>query len=80
MTKVSAANHRPIKMVFNSAVLITVVFNQYIADPFNSPKFWTLMLCASLIFGYTISKKVGIENKDKRLYKIIKILIIIIRF
>jgi O-antigen ligase len=34
------------------------------------------MLCASLISGYTLSKKIGLENTDKRLYKIIKIVVV----
>ena len=76
MNKVVEANDRPIKWIFNSAILITVIFNQYIADPFNSPKFWTLMLCASLISGYTLNKKIGLENRDKKLYKIIKIVVV----
>jgi O-antigen ligase len=76
MNKVVKANDRPIKWIFNSGILITAIFNQYVADPFNSPKFWALMLCASLISGYTLSKKVGLENKDKKFYKIIKILVI----
>jgi len=76
MNKVIKANDRPIKWIFNSAILITAIFNQYIADPFNSPKFWALMLCASLISGYTFNKKIGLENRDKRLYKIIKIILV----
>jgi len=76
MNKVIKANDRPIKWIFNSAILITAIFNQYIADPFNSPKLWALMLCASLISGYTFNKKIGLENRDKRLYKIIKIILV----
>ena len=76
MNKVVKATDRPIKWIFNSAILITAIFDQFIADPFNSPKFWALMLCASLISGYTLSKKIGLENTDKRLYKIIKIVVV----
>ena len=76
MNKVVKATDRPIKWIFNSAILITAIFDQFIADPFNSAKFWALMLCASLISGYTLSKKIGLENKDKRLYKIIKIVVV----
>lgn len=76
MEKAVKAGDRPIKWIFNSAIIITAIFNQYVADPFNSPKFWTLMLSASLISGYALSKKTGLENRDKRLYKIIKVILI----
>ena len=67
------AIERPIKLVFNSAVLITLIFSPIIADPFNSPKFWVLILCASLISGYIINKKLSLELKDAKFYNILKI-------
>ena len=69
-------NDRPMRWTLNSAVSITLIFNQFITDPFNSPKFWLLMLCASLIFGYSLNKKLDLEIGDKNFYKIIKTLIL----
>jgi O-antigen ligase len=64
---------RPIKLIFNSAVLITLIFSPIIADPFNSPKFWALILCASLISGYTMNKKLSLDFKDAKFYNILRI-------
>lgn len=75
MNKSKVGNDRPIKWIFNCAVVITIIFNQFIADPFNSPKFWTLLLCASLISGYTLMARVGIEEKDRNFYKTFKVLL-----
>ena len=65
----------PIKWIMNSAVFITLIFSPTIADPFNSMKFWTLVLCASLISGYALNKKLILELKDIKFYKILKIVI-----
>ena len=64
---------RPIKLIFNSAVLITLIFSPIIADPFNSPKFWALILCTSLLSGFTMNKKLSLELKDAKFYNILKI-------
>jgi len=65
----------PIKWIMNSTVLITLIFNPSIADPFNSMKFWTLLVCASLISGYVLNKKQTLELKDKKFYKNLRIVI-----
>ena len=44
----------PIWFLLISATLITLYFNPSLQDPFNSPKFWLLLLTGSWIVGYLI--------------------------
>ena len=45
----------PMKLVLFSGFLITVYFNPDLQDPFNSPKFWLLMVFGSWLCGYLLS-------------------------
>ena len=58
--------------ILNSALLTTLIFNPNLADPFNSPKFWTLLLCTSLILGPIIEQENNFNAKDNTVYKITK--------
>jgi hypothetical protein len=44
----------PMKLVLFSGFLITVYFNPDLQDPFNSPKFWLLMIFGSWLCGYLL--------------------------
>ncbi len=63
--------------ILNSAVIITLVFNQNLADPFNSPKFWVLLICTSVILGPIIEIKNQFSQTDSRVYSITRILLLI---
>lgn len=47
----------PIWLIFTSASSVTLYFNPSIQDPFNSPKFWLLLLTGSWLAGYLIIKQ-----------------------
>ena len=47
----------PIWLIFTSASSVTLYFNPSIQDPFNSPKFWLLILTGSWLAGYLIIKQ-----------------------
>jgi len=61
--------------ILNSAVIVTLVFNQNLADPFNSPKFWVLLICTSVILGPIIEIKNQFNQTDNRVYSITRILL-----
>lgn len=44
----------PVWFILFSATLITLYFNPSLQDPFNSPKFWLLILTGSWLAGYLI--------------------------
>jgi O-antigen ligase len=45
----------PLRWVLVSLVFVTLFFQTTLADPFNSPKLWILIVLASWISGYLIS-------------------------
>jgi len=47
----------PIWLILVSASIITLYFNPSLQDPFNSPKFWLLMLTGSWLIGYLVIKQ-----------------------
>ena len=44
----------PINLIFLSCALITLYFNSQLQDPFNSPKFWLLIILSSYLLGYVV--------------------------
>ena len=44
----------PISLIFLSCALITLYFNSQLQDPFNSPKFWLLIILSSYLLGYLV--------------------------
>jgi O-antigen ligase len=61
--------------LFNSSFLITVYFNSRITDPFNSPKFWSLIICASVLCGPILTKKITLKQSDQKLYNLIRVVV-----
>jgi O-antigen ligase len=45
----------PVRWVYGSLIATTLFFNSSLADPFNSPKMWIVLLLAAWISGYVIS-------------------------
>ena len=54
LSQKSNNNLIPINLIFLSCALITLYFNSQLQDPFNSPKFWLLIILSSYLFGYVV--------------------------
>jgi O-antigen ligase len=78
MSKSAIVKNKSVSWILNFAILITVIFHSKIQDPFNSPKFWVLLLSASLLLGPLIKGKIYFSSSDKKFY--IKITIILILY
>jgi O-antigen ligase len=50
-TKNKLVLSRPVKWIFGSLISVTLYFQINLVDPFNSPKFWILMLVGSWFLG-----------------------------
>lgn len=61
MKSVSQANKnladKPIKWILASLITVTLYFQSSLADPFNSPKSWILMIIAAWLTGYLFSAR-----------------------
>ena len=77
MAKLLLLNSKIVSWVFNFAILITIYFNATIQDPFNSPKFWILLLSASWLLGHLAKSKVQFTEDDKKFYTKIFLVIIL---
>ena len=56
-TQTTAADPRPLKWILASLALATLYFQSTLADPFNSPKLWVLLIFAAWLTGYIFSFK-----------------------
>ena len=76
-TKAPAVKNQPglATWILNSALLITIFFNSRISDPFNSPKFWILIMSAAILSGPILTKKVMLNLSNRKLYIFIKVII-----
>lgn len=61
--------------ILNSTLLITIFFNSRISDPFNSPKFWILMLSAAIMSGPILTRKIPLNLSKRKIYIFIKIVV-----
>jgi O-antigen ligase len=68
MAKPLLLNSKIVSWVFNFAILITIYFDSKIQDPFNSPKFWILLLSASWLLGHLVKNKVEFSESNKKFY------------
>ena len=75
MTKTTPINKKVVSWIFNFGILITIIFNSKIQDPFNSPKFWALLISASWLLGYLFKFKVNFEERDKNFYNKINLIV-----
>ena len=75
MIKTAPANKKVVSWMFNFGILITIIFNSKIQDPFNSPKFWALLISASWLLGYLFKFKVNIEERDKIFYNKVNLIV-----
>lgn len=62
----------PVWLILASAALITLYFNPSLQDPFNSPKFWLLMLVGCWLVGYLVNKQVRtLTNFNNKIFYIL---------
>jgi tetratricopeptide (TPR) repeat protein len=61
--------------LLNSSILITIYFVSRVSDPFNSPKFWVLIVCAAFLSGPILTKKIMLNQTHQKLYRVVKIVI-----
>jgi len=78
MAKPLLLNSKIVSWVFNFAILITIYFDSKIQDPFNSPKFWILLLSASWLLGHLVKNKVEFSESNKKFY--MKIFLVIVAY
>jgi O-antigen ligase len=50
-----SAELSPFRWVFGGLATITIYFQTNLADPFNSPKLWILLIVAAWLVGYVVS-------------------------
>ncbi len=77
MIKTINSNKNTVAWILNFAILITIVFHPRIQDPFNSPKFWVLLLSASWLSGALIMEKINLSANDKKVYKGLCIIVVL---
>ena len=67
----------PVKWIFGGLALVTLYFQTNLADPFNSPKLWVLLLIASWLTGYIVSfrKVIFLIRPIKHLFYLITVFI-----
>ncbi len=71
-TAVSRNKSLIIKWLLNSSLVITIFFNSRISDPFNSPKFWILLMSAAILSGPILAQKIVFTESKQKLYNFIK--------
>lgn len=64
-------NSVQIKWIFYSAFITTLYFEVQSQDPFNSPKFWTLILFAAVLIGYIFTSKINLTAQNSKFLRIL---------
>jgi O-antigen ligase len=75
LSKSVSIKTKTVSWILNFTILITVIFHPKIQDPFNSPKFWVLLLSASWLLGTLIRGNSQFSLDDKKFY--VKIIIVL---
>jgi O-antigen ligase len=58
----------PVRWILGGLATITLYFQTNLADPFNSPKLWILLIVAAWLVGYIISfRNIIFSNKEVRI-------------
>ena len=76
-TKVKSIDRKVIWWVGAFLLLVTSYFNSKTQDPFNSPKFWVLLLGAAWLLGYLISFRKQSNSLNSRALRFIQILLLL---
>lgn len=65
------ASKNLVTKIFMAAALITFMFHPRVQDPFNSPKFWVLLLTSSWFFGKLFGTTPRFNIMDSKIFKLI---------
>jgi O-antigen ligase len=67
---IGSADLIPMRWILSCLLLVTLYFQTTLADPFNSPKLWILMIIAAWLAGYVLSfrKVIFSNNSIKNLF------------
>jgi O-antigen ligase len=76
-TKVKSIDQKVIWWVGAFLLLVTTYFNSQTQDPFNSPKFWVLLLGAAWLLGYLISFRKQSNSLKSRAISFTQILLLL---
>jgi O-antigen ligase len=76
-TKVKSIDRKVIWWVGAFLLLVTSYFNSKTQDPFNSPKFWVLLLGAAWLSGYLISFRKQSNSLNSRALRFTQILLLL---
>ena len=57
--------------IYVGALIITLYFDTKTQDPFNSPKFWALILISAILLGYIATSKVQTVRSDRRFFHLL---------
>ena len=63
-----------IKWIFYSALIITLYFDVQSQDPFNSPKFWILIISSTFLFGSILTSKIKLSSESRRFFRLLTVL------
>lgn len=71
--EVQSADLIPIRWILGSLAIVTLYFQTTLADPFNSPKLWILLIMSAWLTGHILNyRKIIFSNKPiKKLYYLI---------
>jgi len=76
-TKVKSIDRKVIWWVGAFLLLVTTYFNAQTQDPFNSPKFWVLLLGAAWLLGHLTSFHKQSNSLNSRVLKLTQILLLL---
>jgi O-antigen ligase len=70
---IKSAELSPTRWIFGGLIFVTLYFQANLADPFNSPKSWILLITATWLAGYVVSfRKIIFSTKPiKNIFHII---------
>lgn len=73
-----SADTSPIRWIFGGLALVTLYFQTNLADPFNSPKLWVLLIISSWLTGYIVSfrKVIASIKPIRNLFYIVSLFIV----
>ena len=65
----------PVRWILTGLAVVTLYFQTNLNDPFNSPKFWALLISASWLLGYLFKFKINLEERDKNFYNKVNLIV-----
>ena len=59
-----SADLNPVKWILGGLIAVTLYFQSTLADPFNSPKSWILLIVAAWLVGHIFSSRTLIFSQE----------------